>query len=354
VRAFQRLHLPARWQRRSSRVKVQACLSRQHRGAEVTNVQYADDYDIETLQGPEPLLVTDADSSQHSAVVDVLRKESSQVIQGPPGTGKSQTITNIIADALNEGHSVLFVAEKMAALEVVKNRLDDGGLNVFCLELHSSKSSKVAVTASLAERLGYRATRLRSDHVVSNSEALLKARTELLYYVQRINDDAGKTGLKVYDVLLGSALRDELRRDLPAGIADARFANALNIDVYAYRQMSDAAETLESQMHALAAFGKLVEHPWRGFQNVEITELDETRLTSLIADWNGTIRLFLDDVTLIEHRIGSALLATQHGIEHCAKNLRTFPSPHKSLRRTHTGSFLRRKFENNCADYLSS
>src|SRR5207247_3687597 len=80
-------------------------------GAEISEVKYADDYEIDTLQGPEPLLITDADSSQHSAVVDVLRGNASLVIQGPPGTGKSQTITNIIAAALNEGLNDLIVQD---------------------------------------------------------------------------------------------------------------------------------------------------------------------------------------------------------------------------------------------------
>jgi very-short-patch-repair endonuclease/KaiC/GvpD/RAD55 family RecA-like ATPase len=296
-------------------------------GAEVSNVQYADDYEIDVLQGPEPLLITDADSSQHSAVVDVLRSKSSQVIQGPPGTGKSQTITNIVAAALNEGLNVLFVAEKMAALEVVKKRLDDTGLRVFCLELHSSKTSKAAVADALAQRLEYHAPRLRPDQVASNAEALTKARTELLHYVRCVNNDAGRTGLKVYDVLLGSAVRDELRRDLPDDIAQARFANPLNIDTYLYRQMSDAAATLEAQMHALTAFGKLSEHPWRGFQNIEITELDETRLVSLMMKWNHAISLVIDDAKAIESRACVALPPTQHEIELLCKKLVAIPSP---------------------------
>src|SRR5579884_1336260 len=296
-------------------------------GAEVSNVQYAADYEIDVLQGPEPLLITDADSSQHSAVVDVLRSKSSQVIQGPPGTGKSQTITNIVAAALNEGLNVLFVAEKMAALEVVKKRLDDAGLRVFCLELHSNKTSKAAVADALAQRLEYHAPRLRPDQVASNAEALTKARTELLHYVRCVNNDAGRTGLKVYDVLLGSAVRDELRRDLPGGIAQARFANPLNIDTYLYRQMSDAAATLEAQMHALAAFGKLSEHPWRGFQNIEITELDETRLVSLMMKWNHAISSVLDDAKATESRVGVALPSTQHEIELLCRQLAAVPSP---------------------------
>lgn len=85
--------------------------------------------------------VLDADSSQLLAMLAV-KEGQSLVIQGPPGTGKSQTITNIIANAIGEGKKVLFVAEKLAALEVVKRRLDQIHLGDACLELHSHKSNK--------------------------------------------------------------------------------------------------------------------------------------------------------------------------------------------------------------------
>src|SRR5262249_28733677 len=81
------------------------------------------DVDNPELEKQAPALVTDADASQLSAVIDVTSGKN-LVIQGPPGTGKSQTITNIIANALWHGKTVLFVSEKMAALKVVKDRLD--------------------------------------------------------------------------------------------------------------------------------------------------------------------------------------------------------------------------------------
>ena len=56
-----------------------------------------------------------------------------------PGTGKSQTITNLIATPVKEGKKVMFVAEKMAALEVVKRRLDNVDLGDMCLELHDER-----------------------------------------------------------------------------------------------------------------------------------------------------------------------------------------------------------------------
>src|SRR5208337_62106 len=301
-------------------------------GAEASDVEYAEDYEIDSLQGPEPLLITDADSSQHSAVVGVLRSKTSQVIQGPPGTGKSQTITNIIAAALNEGLSVLFVAEKMAALEVVKKRLDAAGLEVFCLELHSSKKSKTAVTDSLAKRLDYRVP-LRWSYVAqrSNADALRAARADLLHYVKQVNQDAGTTGLKICDVLLGSAMRDALRADLPATIADARLGNPLAISPHAYRQMLDAAATLETQMQPLAAFGRLVDHPWRGVQNIEITELDESRLVALISDWDSAIGDVLDRSSSLAQLVRSPLPETPISLEELCRRLTDVKLPPESL-----------------------
>ena len=85
--------------------------------------------------------VLDADSSQIAAIQDV-KAGRNLVVEGPPGTGKSQTIVNLIAELLAEGKSVLFVSEKMAALDVVKDRLTGVGLGKFVLELHSHKTRR--------------------------------------------------------------------------------------------------------------------------------------------------------------------------------------------------------------------
>ena len=94
------------------------------------------------------LHIVDSDSSQTLAIHEV-RRSRNLVIQGPPGTGKSQTIANIIASAVADGKTVLFVAEKMAALEVVKRRLDATGVGDVCLELHSNKANKREVIKEL-------------------------------------------------------------------------------------------------------------------------------------------------------------------------------------------------------------
>ncbi|MDR9759430.1 DUF4011 domain-containing protein [Rhizobium redzepovicii] len=145
---------PERWPHHpAAHTLIGPLLSGYEQGGDENGFSAPFDYDIENLEIERlaPILVQDADASQHSALIDVM-KGKNLVIQGPPGTGKSQTITNVIANALAASKSVLFLAEKQAALEVVKRRLDRAGLGDFCLELHSDKSSPKAVIEGLAAR----------------------------------------------------------------------------------------------------------------------------------------------------------------------------------------------------------
>jgi superfamily I DNA and/or RNA helicase len=98
--------------------------------------------------GLEPKLFTSADSSQLDAMKSALNGNN-LVIEGPPGTGKSQTITNLIVNLLEQGKKVLFVSEKMAALDVVYNRLDELGFGDFGLKLHSDNSNKNLIIKSI-------------------------------------------------------------------------------------------------------------------------------------------------------------------------------------------------------------
>lgn len=85
--------------------------------------------------------VFDADSSQTIAMMRVA-EGLSIVVEGPPGTGKSQTITNIIAEAVASGKTVLFVAAKRAAVDVVKRNLGRAGLGAMCLDLHDKLTNR--------------------------------------------------------------------------------------------------------------------------------------------------------------------------------------------------------------------
>ena len=136
--------------------------------------------------------VVDADSSQALAIHDVSQGRN-LVIQGPPGTGKSQTITNLIAEAITNGKRVLFVAEKMAALEVVKRNLDKVGIGDACLELHSHKMNKKAVVDELNRTLEL--SRPQTTTLEEQVNALLNNRDRLNSYCRAVNTPIGDSGI---------------------------------------------------------------------------------------------------------------------------------------------------------------
>lgn len=124
--------------------------------------------------------VVDADSSQTEAIQMALSGKSF-VLQGPPGTGKSQTITNIISEFLAGGKKVLFVSEKLAALNVVYDKLKKAGLEEFCLELHSHKANKKDVIDELCHTLKTQKSTL-SDRAQKDIEKKFYAQQELDAY----------------------------------------------------------------------------------------------------------------------------------------------------------------------------
>jgi len=144
-----------------------------------------DDADIDELVSPaDCCIVKDADSSQILAIQEV-KAGRNLVIQGPPGTGKSQTITNLISEAVGQGKKVLFVSEKMAALEVVKRRLDEVGLGDAVLELHSQKTRKLSLIKELDRTLN--AGRPLAKDTGDDIQALSETQRELNAYCNAVN-----------------------------------------------------------------------------------------------------------------------------------------------------------------------
>ncbi|QGQ99582.1 DUF3320 domain-containing protein [Paenibacillus psychroresistens] len=139
-----------------------------------------------------------ADSSQLAAISSAAEGKSF-VLHGPPGTGKSQTITNMIANALANGKTVLFVAEKMAALTVVQRRLANIGLGPFCMELHSNKSTKKAVLEQLRLAMEVNQDQQAEDWE-SEANRLARMRQELNAYVEALHKKTS-LGMSLYEVL---------------------------------------------------------------------------------------------------------------------------------------------------------
>lgn len=127
----------------------------------------------------------EADSSQLAAIMSAARGKDFVLI-GPPGTGKSQTISNLIAHCIASGKRVLFVAEKIAALEVVFRRLQQQGLGQFCLELHSSKAKKASVLQAL-DRAWCGQSAADSAEWEMEADRLRELRDQLNLYVARLH-----------------------------------------------------------------------------------------------------------------------------------------------------------------------
>ena len=239
--------------------------------------------------GPEDIHhVVDADSSQALAIFDVNQGRN-LVIQGPPGTGKSQTIMNIIAEAIGNSRRVLFVSEKMAALEVVKHRLDAIGLGVACLELHSHKTTKRTVLDELKKTLDLGIPRV--GEIEGDFAGLTRLRNRLNTYAEAVNAPVGETGVPPY-TSYGELLRireqeqqgTDLRR---VDIADMGSWTAADFE-------SKLRVTLELQ-NRLARVGVPEQHIFRGsrlrilFPNAQavLEERIDSAVKSLEAVVNG-------------------------------------------------------------------
>lgn len=140
-----------------------------------------------------PSFALNADSSQHAAILEVAEGKD-LVIEGPPGTGKSQTIVNLISNALYHNKSVLFLAQKLAALEVVNHRLKNIGLGKKCLSLHSEYTNKSTLFASFEEKI-----QAPLPHEKVSLDQFNRVRKERDDYLTKLNNHAHKLSKCIFD-----------------------------------------------------------------------------------------------------------------------------------------------------------
>ncbi|HEX5484445.1 MAG TPA: DUF4011 domain-containing protein [Limnobacter sp.] len=218
------------------------------------------DYSPQSLY--TPLL---ADSSQ-LAVICTAERGKNMVVEGPPGTGKSQTITNLISHFLANGKTVLFVAEKMAALEVVHNRLTDIGLADFCLELHSTKANKSEISKQFVQVLEGADNRLVADWD-REAQRLAGLRNELNALVTVLHK-CHRNGLTVYEAIGLTLTTDK---------TPAKF-DWVDSDAHDYNQRG-ALEDFVGDLAALASrLSKIAGHPLREIKSTAWTPSWQDRL----------------------------------------------------------------------------
>ena len=217
--------------------------------------------------------VVDADSSQSVAIAEAARGRT-LVVKGPPGTGKSQTITNIIAAAVAEGRKVLFVAEKMAALDVVHRRLRNVGLGPLTLELHSNKANKKAILEELRRTRDAVPRPPRSDLTIISK--LGDTTKQLNAFAERLHKPLNPSGLSPFAVLgrLVSA-------DVPEAQRSYRLDGAESWDVEAYRRCRTVVAEVAER---LAVVGPPPQHDWRGVCRGALDPSERTQLKTLIEE----------------------------------------------------------------------
>lgn len=189
-----------------------------------------------------------ADSSQLAAVV-ASSQGHNFVLDGPPGTGKSQTIANMIAHNLAFGRRVLFVAEKMAALDVVKRRLDEKGIGQFSLELHSSKSSKKHVLEQLDRTWTVSGRQGPGENDWSTQAEKVRARRDRLNRMVEALHRRWPNGWSVHEAI-GLVVRDTTP-------STPRFSWSNNIehDAEQMERLRDVARRLDLNREAVESLG---------------------------------------------------------------------------------------------------
>ena len=225
---------------------------------------------------PSVRLIRDADSSQFAALMDALMREDGLVIEGPPGTGKSQTITNLIAAALADGKTVLFVAEKMAALEVVYHRLEESRLGDFCLQLHGLKTGKKELLESVETRMNRRAR--PPDNLHRKHQLLENVRKELIDTSKALSVPAGPLELPLHDVVWHV---EHLRQVLPDDFTPIELPDTSSLS---FSDFTQAKQQLEDLGLEWTAIPKNAQQAWSGFRPLKISDSDVGMLTDAIQE----------------------------------------------------------------------
>lgn len=229
--------------------------------------------------------VLDADSSQ-AAVVKMAADGHDMVVQGPPGTGKSQTIANVIAAAARQGKTILFVAEKMAALEVVHERLRSTGLDALCLELHSQKANKRAVFEELKRTLELGRVASATKDVAAETRI---ARDRLNHFSKLLHTPIAGISTSPFKVVATLVMCREL------GMTPPEFT--LDLDQLATADQNEAATAaLQVLAQRTIAGGPSGVHPWRGVRR-RLTPVDLQRLKPQLEELRSSAMALAETVS---------------------------------------------------------
>jgi len=279
----------------------------------------SEDARVDDHIAPQQMLhIVDADSSQTMAIHEA-RKGRDLVIQGPPGTGKSQTIANIIAAAIADGKTVLFVAEKMAALEVVKRRLDQAGVGDACLELHSNKANKRTLLMELQRTWDLGAPRRMTAD--SLDTRLTAARDQLNAHPARLHRRYDPFGLSPFQVM-GQLTRLRQQGQAPVEIELDQAPS------WTAEHASDLRRLLGELSERVNEIGLPIRHPWYGVGIASISPMDLERLMKRIRSAVERLPVLREGIERLAgdlQRDASSSAADLRGLSELARRVSTAP-----------------------------
>ena len=286
-----------------------------------------EDYEIDKHPQGDIPLIYDADSSQHSAIIDVLSGKN-MVINGPPGTGKSQTITNIIAAGLKAGKKILFISEKLAALEVVRHRLNHAHLGHFCLELHSHKTQKKKLLSDIQDRLDahFSPPQQYKDKIAS----LSRHKKELNRYAEVISSQFGnELGMTVFEVFWKTEKFRQLIGDLASHVQSINIEKA---DNWTYDQIEDHRAKLEG-LGLLFSTIKHYDsnHPWWGFTPKQLAPGDDVVITRIINEAQALLEGLYVLVIEFQERVSFSQEPTLDALASFNRVILELPTPPENL-----------------------
>lgn len=236
--------------------------------------------------------ILDADSSQ-IAVIEEAKAGKNLVVEGPPGTGKSQTIANMIAEMMANGKTVLFVSEKMAALEVVKRRLDTAGLSPYCLELHSQKAKKAELIRELEKSIRHPSP--ESSGFESCHRQIDSLRTELSGYCCELKTPIGACGFTPYDLF---GIREQYRYEFENSphrknyrLQKIQVDDALGMTPDEYKAAISALQDIAAYLPTLISDGApLSGHPWAMTRPGMILPSDQDDIREMVITYQSRIQ----------------------------------------------------------------